>query len=349
MPLPPRIEDEPFAWMTTAEPARRRLPAWLLSCILHASLVLLLALLVRDSARGVVAEPIRSAGIVLTQNTGRQAEYFSDSDLDSDQQAEDDVATEATDAEAADSTPPAVAALPAADQVPFELSGILPESGPIAGIGPGADWSSALPSADRMTAGPGPSRSLGKGDKTYLFGTEGEGSLFVYVFDRSDSMNGYEGRPLAAAKAELVNSIKLLKATSQFQIIFYNNEVTAFQPNPGQQPRLMFADDGTKALAERFVRQLPALGSTEHMKPLQLALRLAPDVIFFLTDAADPQLSARQLDQLRRMNAGTVIHTIEFGPGPFAGGDNFLMKLARQNNGRHTYVDVTRLPGRSSF
>jgi hypothetical protein len=79
-----------------------------------------------------------------------------------------------------------------------------------------------------------------------------------------------------------------------------------------------------------------------------LALRLVPDVVFFLTDAAYPQLTNAELDEVRRSNAGTVIHTIEFGAGPQMGGDNFLMKLARQNDGRHTYVDVTQLPARGA-
>jgi hypothetical protein len=89
-----------------------------------------------------------------------------------------------------------------------------------------------------------------------------------------------------------------------------------------------------------------AFNGTEHLTPLQTALRLAPDVIFLLTDAADPQLTGDQLEHLRRLNSGTVVHTIEFGVGPFPGGDNFLVQLARQNDGRHTYVDVTRLPKR---
>jgi hypothetical protein len=67
-------------------------------------------------------------------------------------------------------------------------------------------------------------------------------------------------------------------------------------------------------------------------------------VVFFLTDAAEPELSPAELEELRRINAGTVINTIEFGAGPALGGDNFLKKLARQNDGQHVYVDVTRLP-----
>jgi len=341
MPIMPQTEGEPLDLMAAAEPPHPRLPAWLLSCLLHATGMVVLALLVRDTARGTAPEPDRSAGIVLTQTAGQRTRFFSDEDQEAAAEAPAASATDATEA-----TESMAAALPSASQLPVDLAGVLPDNGSTAGIGAGTDLSSALPSAGQLATGPAPSRSVGKGNKTYLFGLEGEGSLFVYVFDRSDSMNGYEGRPLAAAKSELLNSIAMLEATQQFQVIFYNHEVTVFNPNPGQTARLMFADDATKGLAEKFIRTLPATGSTEHMAALLRALLLAPDVIFFLTDAADPQLTAQQLERIRRTNKGTVIHTIEFGPGPFPGGDNFLMRLARQNDGRHTYVDITRLPTR---
>ena len=69
-----------------------------------------------------------------------------------------------------------------------------------------------------------------------------------------------------------------------------------------------------------------------------------PDVIFFLTDAAEPQLSSSQLEEIRQKNnrVGASIHAIEFGAGPQQGGVNFLMRLARQNGGTHVYVDVTQ-------
>ena len=57
---------------------------------------------------------------------------------------------------------------------------------------------------------------------TGVFGVEGEGSKFVYVFDRSGSMQGFQGRPLAAAKRELITSLESLESVHQFQVIFYN-------------------------------------------------------------------------------------------------------------------------------
>ena len=79
------------------------------------------------------------------------------------------------------------------------------------------------------------------------------------------------------------------------------------------------------------------------MPALEMALRLKPDIIFFLSDADEPRLTAPQLARLRRLNSRTTsIHTIEFGYGPNPGLNNFLKRLARQNAGRYAYVDISR-------
>ncbi len=207
----------------------------------------------------------------------------------------------------------------------------------------GSTPSPAAP-AEMPPAAAGAGRRFPTTTQTSVFGAAGQGSLFVYVFDRSDSMNDYQRRPLAASRAELIKSLQSLQPTHQFQILFYNSRLTAFNPSRTQSAQLMFATEQNKELAARFVEQVPASNGTQHMDPLRLALRLAPDVIFFLTDAGEPQLTAAELERLRRLNTGTVINAIEFGVGPDPGGDNFLARLARQSGGQHVYVDVTRLP-----
>jgi hypothetical protein len=313
---------------------RRGLPAWLMSCVLHLVLMLLLAFVVRDVTSGAVDEPQRTAGIVLVQQAKGTTEYLSEQDVDA--------ASEAP-ATASEAARPIGSSLPKETELPFDVAGLLP-SGEFQGFGAGADIADALPGVGDLTIGAGPSKRFGGKTKTYVFGVEGEGSVFIYVFDRSESMSGFQGRPLAAAKSQLIKSIHSLGPTNQFQIFFYNNRLSAFNPNHPQQPQLIFADDSGKTLAEDFVRKIQASGGTEHMAALRAALRLGPDVIFFLTDAADPALSPDELREVTRLNKGTVINAIEFGAGPFPGGDNFLMKLARQNDGQHTYVDVDELP-----
>jgi hypothetical protein len=229
--------------------------------------------------------------------------------------------------------------------LPLELAADLPlhtELGSLAGSG------QSLPGAGVFTRGGRPARSAAAGGATtQVFGAQGQGSKFVYVFDRSASMDGFQGRPMAAAKAQMLASLRDLKSVHQFQIIFYNERISVFNPSHPQPPRMMFGTEQNRRLAEEYIRGISPAGGTRHGEPLKRALGLQPDVIFLLTDAEEPQMTPGELEQARRRNRGaTSIHTIEFGSGPFHGRDNFLVRLARQNNGQHVYVDVTRLAQR---
>ena len=74
-----------------------------------------------------------------------------------------------------------------------------------------------------------------------------------------------------------------------------------------------------------------------------MAIRMQPDVIFFLTDADEPRLSAGQLDDIVRRAAGITINAIEFGFGPQQDANNFLVRLAQRTGGQHAYVDISRM------
>jgi len=206
--------------------------------------------------------------------------------------------------------------------------------------------SAALPpSAKAEATSGGATAALGgtvsvQATETQVFGVRGRGSRFVYVFDRSSSM---EGAPLVAAKRELIASLHRLQSGHQFQIIFYNQEPQAMPAIRGPSPQLAFSDEPGKRLAANFVGGILAYGATDHMRALQSALQMRPDVIFFLTDAEEPQLRTSDFQVIRRMNQGTTIHTIEFGAGPPKAPLNFLQQLADENGGQHTYVDITRL------
>jgi hypothetical protein len=205
---------------------------------------------------------------------------------------------------------------------------------------------SGIASAASLTGEPAPARRLKGGHATTgVFGLEGEGYKFVYVFDRSGSMDGHGGAPLIAAKNELLKSLNDLGSVHQFQIIFYNEEPRFFEPG-GRSGQLVFGTDQNKNLARRFVGSITASGATRHMEALAMALRLNPDVIFFLTDADEPRMTPRELAQIAQMNRGTTINTIEFGTDPHPEPDNFIVRLARQNGGQHVYIDVTRLGDR---
>ncbi len=313
----------------------RGLPAWLLSLVLHATLLIALGLLVRVAQRGAQLEPARGGGIVLAHDVDGQAEYYGERDAAASNSPPDQESSTAT------ST-----ALPSSEELPIDLAGALPSASTESA---GTAMGDSLPTADGFTQGAGlpPRGSIGGNQaRTSIFGAEGVGSKFVYVFDRSASMDGYQGRPLRAAKGELIASLEDLDKVHQFQIIFYNDRPTVFNPFHPQPPRMLFGDAQTKRRAQNFVRGIIAAGGTEHMEALKRALAMRPDVIFFLTDAAEPQLSPQQLAKIRQLNnrVGATIHAIEFGAGPSQGGMNFLVRLAKQNGGTHIYVDVTRLP-----
>lgn len=200
-----------------------------------------------------------------------------------------------------------------------------------------------LEDSSEVRGSPGRVSHDGSG-RTSVFGATGEGSKFVYVFDRSGSMDNNGGAPLRAAKAELIASLEDLQSTQQFQIIFYNERPRVFSPT-GTPGRLVFGTEQNKRLAQKFIGGITADGGTLHLQALTTALHMGPDVVFFLTDADEPQMSAKELAKIAHINPGAVINTIEFGNGPQRKADNFLATLAKQNRGQHVYVDIAKLRG----
>jgi hypothetical protein len=314
--------------------SRRQVPAWALSIVLHASLVTAAAFVLKPTPEGAAPEPDRDGGIVLVKHDATERSYLDEGDLQ-----EQGEAAAGEQSAVADSL---ATALPAA--TPSELSGLLPSAEQSLTAGEGLD--DLLPGAGGMTEGGERGKSTGGYATTGVFGIEGQGSKFVYVFDRSGSMQGFQGRPLAAAKRELIASLNDLESVHQFQIIFYNERPYVCNPRQESTPRMMYGTDRDRTLAVDFIGAVVADGGTRHTEALKLAIGMRPDVIFFLTDADEPRLTATELAQIRRLNqsAGASINTIEFGAGASTNRFNFLVQLARQNGGQHVYVDVTRLP-----
>jgi hypothetical protein len=316
---------------------RRQMPAWLLSFALHLTGLVALALVVPHLPQGAAEEPARTGGIVLVSRSAGPPQYLSEENAGGDL---NNVLSEHQ-----QNTQAGPQAQQESPEVPDILAGLLPQgSESVTGsdsVGDGAD------NATAMAGGAGPARGTGHNyAQTGVFGVQGTGSKFVYVFDRSGSMEGFQGRPLAAAKRELLASLQDLGSMHQFQIIFYNERPTILNPARALQPRMLFGSEQDKKIAYDFVRGILADGGTRHLDALKLALRMGPDVIFFLTDADEPALTNNELAEIRKLNerVGASINTIEFGSGPPPHRDNFLIRIARQNSGAHVYVDVSQLP-----
>ena len=151
-------------------------------------------------------------------------------------------------------------------------------------------------------------------------------------------MEDLGGRPLRAAKRQLLESLNSLGETHQFQIIFYNDQTKVFQPEPGQS-LMTFADESSKKRARSFVASMGGKGGTDHLRALKLALSFAPDVVFLLTDA-EGGFTSRELRDISSWNrSGAIINAIEFGVGG-RGVDRSLERVAIESTGQYIYKDV---------
>jgi len=319
-------------------PPERTTPALLMSLLLHVLLLTSVGLVWSRSPQGTGEAADRPVGIALVHRMPDRDRYVDAAELA-------EAKNEAT-ADAEASAAPSPAAPPADFSPPLDLTGVLEsiQSIPSPVSGSGLAGETKL-DGDAFNSSPG---SSSQGDAaettTMLFGISGSGSRFVYVFDRSDSMNGFGGKPLRAAKAELIRSLRTLTDRQQFQIIFYNDKPSPFSL-VGMPSRMFPGEESFLALAENHIRSIAAFRGTEHEGALKMALRMSPDVIFFLTDARIPRLSAVELREVRNRadSIGATIHAIEFGPEPVPPPDSFLRELAAQNHGEYRYIDVRNL------
>ena len=321
------------------------LPSWLLSLVVHAATIALCVFIsqtpsCRSDIQGDGGESFREVGIYVP------AAEAQDAPSEPAQTVPELAAAESIESPVPVlDEPPAPLALPEISSRPVLGAGGVPSIGgpPILSPAP-AQTSAARASGARRIPEPG-----GGGRETSLFGASDRGSKFVYVIDRSWSMEG-EGigvTPMSMAKTELIASISRLDETQQFQIVMYNEAPTVLVADNGRFD-YFFGTDVQRLDAVRQMSLVQPTGGTSHFPALKRALELAPDVVFFLTDGQEPALSAKELNQLSRLGRGARIHCIEFGKGPPIAGfgvglpGNWLKKLASANEGTYVYHDVSR-------
>jgi hypothetical protein len=305
----------------------RRIPAWLLSAFLHVAILILLFWLMSSFQNGSSDVENRSGGIVLVDSTELATEYLSEGQVD---HAE-------SPSEVADSAPPIVAE----SQLPPEFPGLEVSESSVTGAGESLAESldRGAPNMEAVINDSQTNVEVGGKVTTEVFGIKGTGTRFVYLFDRSKSMEDFGRRPLLAARQELLQSLDSLTQAHQFQIVFYNNRTKVF--NFDGEPKMYFASDDVKESAKRFVQNVNGDASTDHVNAVKYALSLAPDVIFMLTDA-EGGFTRAELAALSRANrAATVINTIEFGRRQ--GVDQSLRKLAEETGGNYLFKDLDSL------
>ncbi len=313
---------------------RKGWPSWLSSIGFHFLMFAILAFLLYQVPKGIGEETVQTGGIVLVNAdlNANEKPYLEQSDIES-PDAADDAAASAMGGDVAQQTPAMQM-----DNLP-ELPGMESSEEARRRAVEAQQVGSGLSDLALPTAQNGGGKI---GQVPVRFGgLTGTGSRFVYVVDRSGSMNS--GGLIHAARAELEASLNSLTEAQQFQVIFYNDDALTFSPMAG--PTKMYP--GTKEnikLAIDFVKQTPALGGTAHMAGLEPALKLAPDVIFFLTDA-DDGLTPGEFNRLSRLNRSNAsINVIVFGLTEQANNvTQTFTRLTRETRGQFVFKSTLSL------
>ncbi len=189
--------------------------------------------------------------------------------------------------------------------------------------------------------GSGGGAGHGIGPGTQFFGARDHAHSFAYVIDCSGSM----GRSLDVAKREMLASINQLPPDAYFAVVFYNLQARMLRDLEGKRG-LMAATAPSKAGVEAQLATIAPDGGTDHMTALRAALKLKPEVIFFLTDA--DLMNNRDVNEILAEAGSTRIQAIEFGRGTALGQRTPLDRLATTTGGTYRYIDVSqfrRAPG----
>ncbi len=189
------------------------------------------------------------------------------------------------------------------------------------------------PAAGHGTDGNGNGNGGASGPLEF-FPIDDKPSRFVFVVDSSQSMNHKYPGPaksrLGRVKWELWQSIYRMSPEQKYFIVFFNTQAIPMPADrlipggmEGQRPYI------------HWTARIRANGKTDPEDALLLALRLRPDVIFFLTDG---EFNYRAVRKVSEKNSGVTIHTIALGDNV---GERFLQEIAERNNGTYRFIDST--------
>lgn len=192
-----------------------------------------------------------------------------------------------------------------------------------------------LPTAESTGgAGRGTGTGVGDGKGPGFFGmTPPQGKRVVFVVDNSRSMNSAHNSPARTrfrrVKLELLKCITEMAPDQGFYVIFFSNETLPL-PHNGY----VSAAPGVRDAAMQWIGTAEAHGSpTDPTKAIDLALRLQPDAICFLTDGEFNDLVNRRLRSLKQPR--TEIHTFAIGE---TYGEEVLKLFAEHNRGEYRFI-----------
>lgn len=322
----------------------------LLSLCIHLSTMLLLVWwMIPGQSTSNSTEPVRHAAIVLAKLNQQQTVDYLEESAEAEQALSKPAQDALANARPADALPQEDNfELPANFQLPATTGLALPGESLLPGLEGGTAANRRLPSGVNEAAilaedarGRGAGEVLiGKPGGLTVFGAQARGRSFVMVIDRSASMGDQGLGAIRAAADELARQLDSLDGNQRVQIVAYHAAPSQLDAHwlpatPQNKERLL-----------KYLRSLPAFGSTNHTAALTTALKLKPEVIFLITDGDDPGMDPGQLRIIREQARGrTSIHTIHFGRGTEgAAADHFMRKLAADNGGGYVYVNAEKLP-----
>lgn len=195
--------------------------------------------------------------------------------------------------------------------------------------------------------GQGFGESQGKGGIGF-FGTRARGKSFAFVVDISGSMTSALPQPPSRdrrrrekeeapvsrwqkAREEMLQAIDAMTENQSFAVMLYNDSYVPFVRD-GRPAGMMRATQHNKDDVRAWLNQINAAGGTEPELSLHEALKLEPEVVFFLTDGIIP---AATRETAKRSNISeTVIHTTCIG----APENTILQLIANDHGGRFRSV-----------
>ena len=162
-----------------------------------------------------------------------------------------------------------------------------------------------------------------------FFGTRSKGKRFVFVIDKSGSMNS-QGR-LGKAKRELIATLRSLNPDTRFMVYFFDHVA---EPMP--VTAMMAATPGNIAWAARWIEGRVVGGSTDPRDALRFTFNLKPDTVWLLTDGQFTD-EDEVLSQIREANPQDAIriNTVAFKD---KSGEAVLKQIAAENDGSYRFV-----------
>jgi hypothetical protein len=181
-----------------------------------------------------------------------------------------------------------------------------------------------------------------------FFGVKAVGNTFCYVVDVSPSMK--KDNAFAAAKAELVRSLSLLKPKQRFYITFFGSEIERLTLNDGREEEYpVYATSENLQKTLNWIERIRV--QTNGLPPnnaLNQAIKMEPDGIFLLFDGdttADVAAFLRKVNRSEDLISGgepmVPIHTIGFYTQEF---EALMKRIASENNGVYRFVPKPMKP-----